>query len=146
MNQLNIQSQDNKTLVLTLLDTAKRLERRLDGNLSNIRGISFSEYHLLLKLSEMHERTAMRVDLATAVGLTPSAVTRALKPLEKLGYIATRKNDRDARRSLAELTPAGLELLADAEGVVNDVIASLPLESTDHKELVRMLQALINQR
>jgi len=40
------------------------------------------------------------VDLAAAVGLTPSAVTRALRPLEKLGCVATQKSERDARRSL----------------------------------------------
>ncbi len=71
----------------------------------------------------------MRVELAQAVSLTPSAVTRALKPLEKLGYVETLKSDRDARRSLACLTDGGRELLSDAEGVARDVLTNLPLES-----------------
>ena len=71
----------------------------------------------------------MRVELAQAVGLTPSAVTRALKPLEKLCYVETLKSDRDARRSLACLTDSGRELLSDAEGIARDVLQSLPIET-----------------
>jgi len=118
-----------KSLAFELLDAAAYLERRLDRSLSAIRGISFSEYRLLRELAQQPEARAMRVELAQATGLTPSAVTRALKPLEKLGYVETLKSDRDARRSLACLTEGGRELLSDAEGVAQDVLVSLPLES-----------------
>ncbi|MEM7018392.1 MAG: MarR family transcriptional regulator [Pseudomonadota bacterium] len=142
MNTLNESIQDNETLLLTLLDTAARLERRLGGVLSDTRGISFTEYHLLLKLANMREGGATRVELAAAVGLTPSAVTRALKPLEKRGCVITRKNERDARRSLASLTPAGLELLADSQKVVQSEIKLLPLESVDHAQLFQLFDKL----
>ena len=62
------------------------------------------------------------MDLAHAIGLTPSGVTRALRPLEKLGLISTAKSKRDARLALASLTPAGQELVEDASGVVNDTM------------------------
>lgn len=132
---------DNE-FVFALLDSAARIQRRLDGSLSNARGISFSEYRLLLALSSFHNASAMRVELAGAVGLTPSAVTRALKPLEKLGYVTTEKSDRDARRALARLTRGGEELLSDATLIVNDVIASLALERADHEQWVRLLDAI----
>ena len=133
---------DDVTLVLTLLETAARVERRLDLALSHTRGISFSEYHLLRALSKLHDGAAMRVELAAAVGLTPSAVTRALKPLEKLGIVTTEKSDRDARRSIARLTPAGTELLADAQWAVDDVIARLPLHAVEREPLMRFLNDL----
>lgn len=129
-------------LVLALIDSATRIQRRLDLSLSNVRGISFSEYRLLLALSEFHGASAMRVELARAVGLTPSAVTRAIKPLEKLGYVTTEKSDRDARRALAKLTRGGEELLSDATGVVNDVIASLALEGADHDPWIEFLDSI----
>lgn len=137
-----MQSDTDKGLVFALLDTAARVERRLDRALSNTRGISFREYHLLLALAGLYDGTATRVELAAAVGLTPSAVTRALKPLEKLGYVATRKSDRDARRSLAVLTGGGRVLLGDAEQAVKDVVAQLPLASVNREELTRALDDL----
>ncbi len=128
MNTAN-DTEASKNLAFELLDAAGYLERRLDRALSTIRGLSFSEYRLLRALAAQPEARAMRVDLAQAVGLTPSAVTRALKPLEKLCYVETLKSDRDARRSLACLTDSGRELLSDAEGIARDVLTTLPIDS-----------------
>lgn len=136
-----MRSNTDERLVFALLDAAARVERRLDRALSNTRGISFREYHLLLALSRLYDGAATRVDLAAAVGLTPSAVTRALKPLEKLGYVVTRKSDRDARRSLAVLTDSGRTLLADAGQAVNEVIAQLPLPAS-RDELTQLFDTL----
>jgi len=132
---------DHQPMVLTLLRAAARVEHRLDRALSCIRGISFTEYRLLRELAARHDASATRVDLAAAVQLTPSAVTRALKPLEKLGYVRTVRDERDARRSLASLTPAGAELVRDAEGVVQDDIAALGLTSSSADEaLVELVE------
>lgn len=133
-------------LVITLLDAAARLTRRLDGSLSTIKGITFSEYQLLSALRDHHAATATRVDLATAVGLTPSGVTRALRPLEKLGFIETAKDARDARKSLAKLTAAGLELVQDADGVVQDTVddidALTSLDEDARQQLVELMRRL----
>lgn len=137
---------DMETLMLELLETAAQIERRLDAALSGIRGISFSEYRLLRSLHESPSRSATRVDLARAVGLTPSAVTRALKPLEKLGYVNTRKADRDARRSLAILTAPGVELVADGRQVVRDILTSLPAASFGAAEAARFTSHLAEFR
>jgi len=120
-------SKMNEDAVLALLDVAARIERRLDHHLSATRGVSFSEYRLLKALSEAGTQGAMRVALADAVGLTPSAVTRALRPMEKIGLVTTERHERDARRSMAALTPAGVALLADAERIVADVLDGLPV-------------------
>jgi len=135
-------NREDVSVVLALLNAAGRVERRLDRVLSSVRGVSFSEYHLLRELSRMHQESATRVDLAAAVGLTPSAVTRALKPLEKMGYVVTEKSDRDARRSLASLTPAGRHLLADAQGVVDDSVGLMELGSPDQTAIAKLLDKL----
>lgn len=141
MDTLN-DAEARKKLAFELLDSAGYLERRLDRALSTIRGLSFSEYRLLRALAIQPEARAMRVELAEAVGLTPSAVTRALKPLEKLGYVVTLKSDRDARRSLACLTDAGRELLSDAEGIARDVLHSLPIETLSSAGLAGFLRSV----
>ncbi len=116
-------------LALTFADTWSRLERRLDHSLSAIRGISLAEYRLLRALGDAPGSQASRVDLAQAVGLTPSGVTRALRPMEKLSIVSTLKSKRDARLAIAALTPAGRELLDDASGVVDDTMKSVLIRS-----------------
>ena len=102
------------------------------------RGISFSEYRILKTLGSAGERGVARVDLAESVGLTASAVTRALRPLEKIGVVTTQKHERDARCSLASLTPAGLELLSDAESVVADALDSVSMKGLALDRLVAL--------
>lgn len=108
-----------------------RLERRLDNSLGSIRGISLAEYRLLRAMGDAPASQASRVELAHAVGLTPSGVTRALRPMEKLGIVSTVKSKRDARLAIAALTPAGRELLNDASGVVDDSMQAMLKRSPD---------------
>jgi DNA-binding MarR family transcriptional regulator len=76
--------------------------------------------------------------------LTPSAVTRALKPLEKMGMVQTEKSDRDARRSMASLTDAGVDVLQDADGIVSDAIAELPQTDNSSESWLAMIDTLAN--
>lgn len=122
---MNTQIKQEQALALAFAASWVRLEKRLDNNLGSIRGISLAEYRLLRALSDAPSSWASRVDLAHAVGLTPSGVTRALRPLEKLGLLSTAKSKRDARLALASLTPAGHELVEDASGVVNDTMKAI---------------------
>jgi len=134
----------NTELVFTLLRVAARIERRLDRALSATKGVSFTEYHLLMELQDKHKGSATRVALASAVGLTPSAITRALKPLEKIGFVLTEKSEHDARRSIASLTPAGSELLEDATRIVLDEIEALAIPETGAEECLALLKQLRN--
>lgn len=123
-----------ESIVMQFLETAHTLEREMDRALSFTRGISFSEYRLLRALAHVFNGNSARIDLANAVGLSASAVTRALKPLEKLGYVATEKSARDARQSRAVITTGGRELLDDAQGILNDLFKELPLNSRSQQE------------
>jgi DNA-binding MarR family transcriptional regulator len=104
---MNTEITYEQSLVLAFAAAWSRLEKRLDHSLGAIRGISLAEYRLLRALGDAPNAQASRVDLAQAVGLTPSGVTRALRPMEKLGIVSTLKSKRDARLAIAALTPAG---------------------------------------
>ena len=114
-----------QTLLLVFADAWNRLERHMDSGLGSIRGISLAEYRLLRALADAPGAQASRIDLARAVGLTPSGITRALRPMEKLGVVSTIKSKRDARLAIAALTPAGRELVGDASGIVDDMMKSI---------------------
>jgi DNA-binding MarR family transcriptional regulator len=122
---MKTQSTTEQTLLFTFAAAWDRLEKRLDSSLSSIRGISLAEYRLLKAMGDAPASQASRVDLAQAVGLTPSGVTRALRPMEKLGIVSTVKSKRDARLAIAALTPAGRELLNDAASVVDDSMQTM---------------------
>ncbi len=122
---MNAPASPEQALALAFASAWNRLERRLDHSLGAIRGISLAEYRLLRALGDAPGARASRVDLAHAVGLTPSGVTRALRPMEKLGIVSTVRSKRDARLAIAALTPAGREVLDDASGVVDDTMKAL---------------------
>jgi len=122
---MKLQISQEQQLTLTFAAAWNRLERALDHSLSSIRGISLAEYRLLRALGDARDSQASRVDLAQTIGLTPSGVTRALRPMEKLGIVTTRRSKRDARLAIAALTRAGHELLDDASGVVDDTMRQI---------------------
>jgi DNA-binding MarR family transcriptional regulator len=137
---------DDVSLVLELAAAWTAVERRVSASLAAIRGISLAEYRLLAALAAAPGARSSRVDLARAVGLTPSAVTRALRPLEELGMVDTVKHERDARQALATLTPAGRDLVADATEVladtVADVLVAAPRVAAQRAELRALLAEL----
>lgn len=125
-----------------------RVERRIDNSLGAIRGISLAEYRLLRALADAPNAQASRVNLAEAVGLTPSGVTRALRPMEKLGMVTTLKSKRDARLAIAALTPSGREVVEDAASVVDDTMTAVlersPAAAAKLDELIELLEDVAN--
>ncbi len=137
--------EDRVRLVLAIISTGNELQRRLDGELSHIKGVSFSEYQLLSALAAGPAEQTSRTQLAELVGLTPSGVTRALRPLERLGLVESVRDERDARRSLSALTPAGRELVADAQQVVVDKIDGLTALDTCTGDEMAATRALLER-
>lgn len=141
---MNKQTTPEQSLALAFAGAWNRLEARLDSSLSSIRGISLAEYRLLRALGDAPSSQASRVGLAQTVGVTPSGVTRALRPMEKLGIVSTLKSKRDARLAIAALTPAGREMLDDASGVVDDTMKAFlertPRAAARLDELLDLLQ------
>jgi DNA-binding MarR family transcriptional regulator len=88
--------------------------RRIDAKLSAVHGLSFSDFMILYHLKHAHGSRLRRIDLADQMGLTASAVTKSLLPLEKMGLVSRQSDPRDARVGYASLTPTGSQLLANA--------------------------------
>jgi len=88
---------------------ATRITKSIDGELS-MHGISFTEYLIMHHLSVSSLKTMRRIELADAVGISASGVTRLLAPMEKSGIVQKEINPRDARQSLVKLSGAGQRL------------------------------------
>lgn len=110
-----------------LIRIGQILERRASAATSMIAGLSYSEVRLLSTLRGPGARGLTRAEIAQQCHLTPSAVSRALKPLEKSGYVTSQRDVRDARNSRAILTPSGGERLSHAINAVNGLWDDLDL-------------------
>jgi len=89
-----------------------KLVRKVDSQFS-VHGISFAEYMVLYYLNAAPHATMKRVDLAEAVGLSASGVTRIIAPMHKIKLVEKRANPRDARVSLVKLSTHGKRVLQE---------------------------------
>ncbi len=101
------------------------LSRRMDAKLG---GLGFSDFLILYALSTADGKRMRRIDLAEAIGLTASGITRLLLPMEKIGLIRREAHDGDARVSYVAIAPGGETKLAEtisrAEEFCSDIIHS----------------------
>ena len=99
------------------------LRRQLELEVLSPRGLSFNDFEALMHLWRAEDNRLRRVDLADALVLSPSGVTRLLEGLQTAGLVESRHCDEDARVTWAALTDDGRETL-ECVGV-------------DHAELLR---------
>jgi len=81
--------------------------RQLSGRLEAEHGLTMNDYDVLVQLYFAPERAMRRVDIARAVLLTASGITRLLDGLERSGWVEKKACSTDARVSYAALTDAG---------------------------------------
>jgi DNA-binding MarR family transcriptional regulator len=80
--------------------------RRFDGTLG-MHGVGLSDFMVLSALDAAPGARLRRVDLAERLGLTASAVTRIVVPLERIGLVSREPDPGDARVGFARLTETG---------------------------------------
>ena len=90
------------------------MTRSFNAQLQSTAGMTVTDFEVLRHLAEAEGGRMRRVDLAPAVGLTPSGITRLLNGLEASGVVCKERCASDARVTYATITPAGRRALADA--------------------------------
>ncbi|MDX6555289.1 MAG: hypothetical protein QOD86_1484 [Miltoncostaeaceae bacterium] len=89
------------------------LMRQLDAELLEEHGLPLSHYDVLLQLAEVGGSLRMS-DLANAVLLSRSGLTRLVDQLERQGLVSRKRSSADARGVEAILTETGWERLRAA--------------------------------
>lgn len=79
----------------------------IDAALKEATGLPLGWYDVLLELSSAPDRRLRMLDLAEAVVLSRTRVSRVVDALEAAGYVSRSANPDDRRSAFAELTPAG---------------------------------------
>ncbi|MES1248592.1 MAG: MarR family transcriptional regulator [Actinomycetota bacterium] len=101
------------------------ITRELSARLEAGHGLTLSDFDVLVQLYHAPGHSLRRVDIARAVLLTASGITRLLDGLERAGWVEKRSCDTDARVSYAVLTKAGLEKFEAARVAHHGDIAEL---------------------
>lgn len=133
-------------MMIQLYNLQAALQKRLTTDLS-VHGISLTEYLVLRHLEGAPGKKMRRVDLAQAVGLTPSGVTRLLNPMEKIGLVSKEAGPRDARVSLVTLGPGGETIYRESKITFADTAKALlaPLGHAHRQALSRILSDLAGE-
>lgn len=96
------------------LRTHSALIQRLDAELRAEHGLALTSYDVLTQLAAAPDRRLRMSELAEAVLLTRSGLTRLVDRLERQGLVERRACPSDARSTFAALTDSGLERLLSA--------------------------------
>jgi DNA-binding MarR family transcriptional regulator len=107
----------------------------LDGELLQAQGLGLTEYSVLMNLSEQPGRSMRMSELANAVLISVSGLTRVVERLTRQGLVERARVGTDGRGQLAVLTLAGFTrlekayptLLAGVREHVMDHLADLDL-------------------
>ncbi|MGH7912682.1 MAG: MarR family winged helix-turn-helix transcriptional regulator [Candidatus Dormibacteraceae bacterium] len=90
------------------------LLRELGAELERTDGLSLSCYDVMLQLARAPGRAMRMSELAGAVLLSPSGLTRLVARLERDGLVARRRSPDDGRGACAVLTEPGRDRLRKA--------------------------------
>ena len=130
------------TNALRLLQSADAIKARLSGEFSSVHGLSVSEFFLLMQLERASLHRLARVELAKRMHVSASTVTRMAAPMEKLGLVARKSDDRDARLAFVVLTRAGLKKVTEARATFAKQAAYLFQDRWTKSELEQLSELL----
>lgn len=102
-----------------------RINQRLDQRVTGQFGIALSEFFTLRALAPEGVRGARVQDVAHAVGINPSTMSRIVTRLQHRSLVQRVTCDFDKRGVYCAITPDGAKLVADIETAIAPELARL---------------------
>jgi len=132
--------------ILNLMVAADSVRDLFDRTCAEL-GITASQFNVLRILRGIHPEGHPRGEIARRMIERAPDVTRLIDRLEKQGFVARDRTERDRRLSISRITPAGLELLDRLEPRVRQVHQhiALRLSASDQRELSRICEAVYEE-
>jgi DNA-binding MarR family transcriptional regulator len=142
MNAGNCTGETEIRTWIRFLATHSAITRELEARLMGTHGLTLSDYDVLVQLARAPERKLRNIDVAKAVVLTRSGVTRLVDGLEKDGLVRRSSCDSDKRGTFVEITDDGLARLREAALTQVDGVRELFVERLG-KDGVEQMDALL---
>ena len=115
-----------------------QLPREIDEDMLRRNGLSLTRYVVLMQLSEAPEGSRRMGDLANAVAISPSRMTRIIQSMVGEGLVTRQVDPGDARASRAVLADAGFALLQEAWPAHLAAVRSLVFDRIDADDLAHL--------
>jgi DNA-binding MarR family transcriptional regulator len=104
----------------------------------------YRRHHFAVMTALAEDGAASQAELGRRVWLDRSDLHAVLNELERDGLVARKQDERDRRRNLVELTPAGVKTLrrldARVDAAQEEFLA--PLTAAERREVLRLLAVL----
>jgi len=107
-------SADHLSAWRSFLEAHRRVIEQLSRQLREEEGLALTWYDVLVHLSEAEGHELRMQDLAEAILLSRSGLTRLVDKMESAGLIERDVCETDGRGTLARMTPAGMARLQQA--------------------------------
>ena len=115
-------SDDERRAWLRLVAVTMLLPSQLEAQLKRDAGLTHFEYYVLAMISESAEKSLRLTALAARTNSSLSRLSHVIGRLELAGFLTRSTSPSDGRASVATLTDAGWEKVAEsAPGHVNEV-------------------------
>lgn len=105
---------DEQLLWRPLAQIITMLPRALEEQFAHDAGVGMTDYSVLVVLSEADGRQMRLSELATAIALSLSRISRVVDDMARRGLVEKRRCPEDGRGAHAALTPRGRDALAAA--------------------------------
>lgn len=129
---------------VTLLSNAKaEILDRIEKALQEAQGLNLNEYAVLRVLEQTDEGRLRMQELAEAVGLSPSGVTRLVERLERKDFVERLACQSDKRSMWASLTEKGRDKAHEASSLYRSRLRELlapRITEDEARSLVGLLQ------
>src|SRR3954468_22159311 len=114
MSEANCTGESELWTWVRFVATHSAITRELEARLMGAHGLTLSDYDVLVQLARAPEHKLRNIELAKAVVLTRSGVTRLVDGLERDGLVARASCPDDKRGTLIKLTDEGARRLREA--------------------------------
>ncbi len=128
--------------LLRLLQASATVEAKASGAISSVHGLSLMEAFLLMHLENAPLCRLPRVELARRLHVSASTVTRMTAPLEKIGLVDRKSDERDARLAFVVLTKAGKVRISEARTTLEQQAARIFQDRWSKGELKQLSNLL----
>jgi len=142
MSESNCTGESELRTWIRFLTTHSAITRELEARLMGAHGLTLSDYDVLVQLARAPQRKLRNIELAKAVVLTRSGVTRLVDGLEKDGLVMRASCPSDKRGSFVQITDAGLGRLREAAATQIEGVRELFLEKLGAEGLTQMNELL----
>ena len=135
----------SKSFMYAIHQTYFLVEKRLEHKLHDAKGISFSQFLILLGLH--CKANTSQSGIARFLYLTEATVSRHISALEKDKYLTRKEDPENRRRHLLTMTPHGAKAFADAHAIIErelkEIFSVIPMK--DRSLITASFKSVITQ-